>query len=130
MSNPILTVAMPTYNAEKHIGEAINSVLNQTFEDFELLIINDGSLDHTLEIISSYKDTRIRLIDLEKNKGIAHCRNLALQEARGEFIAWTDSDDLNEPTRFEKQIYFLQHNPDFGGCGTWLSRLKALKLIM
>jgi glycosyltransferase involved in cell wall biosynthesis len=127
MRNPILTVAMPTYNAEKHIGEAINSVLNQTFEDFELLIINDGSLDHTLEIISSYRDTRIRLIDLEKNKGIAHCRNLALQEARGEFIAWTDSDDLNEPTRFEKQIYFLQHNPDFGGCGTWLSRFKDSK---
>lgn len=127
MRNPILTVAMPTYNAEKHIGEAINSVLNQTFEDFELLIINDGSLDHTLEIISSYTDPRIRLIDLEKNKGIAHCRNLALQEARGEFIAWTDSDDLNEPTRFEKQIYFLQHNFDFGGCGTWLSRFKDSK---
>jgi glycosyltransferase involved in cell wall biosynthesis len=127
MRKPFLTVAMPTYNAEKHISDAIDSVLNQTFEDFELLIINDGSLDHTLEIISSYKDTRIRLIDLKKNKGIAHCRNLALQEAVGEFIAWTDSDDLNEPSRFEKQIYFLQNNSDFGGCGTWLSRFKDSK---
>ncbi len=127
MKKPLITAAMPTYNAEKYISAAIDSVLNQTFKDFELLIINDGSVDQTLKIISSYKDKRIRLIDLDRNKGIAYCRNLALRKARGEFIAWTDSDDLNEPTRFEKQIYFLQHNLDFGGCGTWLSRFKASK---
>jgi glycosyltransferase involved in cell wall biosynthesis len=125
MKKPLLTAAMPTYNAEKYISAAIDSVLNQTFKDFELLIINDGSLDQTLKIISSYNDIRIRLVDLGENKGIAHCRNLALREARGEFIAWADSDDLNEPSRFEKQIYFLQNNLDFGGCGTWLSRFKG-----
>lgn len=127
MKNPVLTVAMPTYNAERYIGEAIESVLNQTFRDFELLIINDGSLDDTHSVVSSYKDARIRLINLEENRGVAHCRNLALQQARGEFIAWTDSDDLNEPTRFEKQLNFLQNNLDFGGCGTWLSRFKDSK---
>ncbi len=127
MKKPLLTVVMPTYNGEKYIRAAIDSVLNQTFKNFELLIINDGSVDDTIEIISSYKDDRIRLIDLEENKGIAYCRNLGLREALGEFLAWTDCDDLNISTRFEKQLYFLQNNPDFGGCGTWLSRFKADK---
>ena len=65
MKNPVLTIAMPTYNAERYIGEAIESVLNQTFRDFELLIINDGSLDDTHSVVSLYKDARIRLINLE-----------------------------------------------------------------
>jgi len=127
MNKPLLTVVMPAYNGEKYISEAIDSVLDQTFENFELLIINDGSVDNTIKIISSYKDNRIRLIDLEENKGIAYCRNLGLREADGEFLTWTDCDDLNLPTRFEKQVEFLQNNPDFGGCGTWLSRFKADK---
>lgn len=128
MKMPLLTVVMPTYNGEKYISAAIDSVLDQTFENFELLIINDGSVDNTIEIISSYKDERIRLIDLGENKGIAFCRNLGLQEALGEFLCWTDCDDLNLSTRFEKQLSFLQNNHDFGGCGTWLSRFKADKI--
>jgi len=128
MKKPLLTVVMPTYNGEKYISEAIDSVLNQTFENFELLIINDGSVDNTIKIISSYKDERIRLIDLEENKGIAYCRNLGLREALSEFLTWTDCDDLNLPTRFEKQLDFLQNNLDFGGCGTWLSRFKEGKI--
>ncbi len=127
MKKPVLTIVMPAYNGEKYISAAIDSVLNQSFENFELLIINDGSLDTTIKIISSYKDKRIKLIDLEENKGIAYCRNLGLREALGEFLAWTDCDDLNLSTRFEKQVAFLQNNPDFGGCGTWLSRFKAAK---
>lgn len=129
MKKPLLTVVMPAYNGEKYISAAIDSVLNQTFDNFELVIINDGSIDNTVNIISSYEDKRIRLIDLEENKGIAFCRNLGLREALGEFLAWTDSDDLNLSTRFEKQVYFLQNNPDFGGCGTWLSRFKADKTL-
>jgi glycosyltransferase involved in cell wall biosynthesis len=127
MKKPILSVVMPTYNGEKYLNAAIDSVLNQTFKDFELLIINDGSADGSLEIISSYKDKRIRLIDLGENKGISYCRNLGLQEASGEFLAWTDCDDINSPTRFEKQINFLQNNLDFGGCGTWISRFRGDK---
>lgn len=127
MKKPLLTVVMPTFNGEKYISAAIDSVLNQTFENFELLIINDGSVDNTIKIISAYKDERIRLIDLGENKGIAYCRNLGLKEALGDFLTWTDCDDLNLPTRFEKQLDFLQNNLDFGGCGTWLSRFKADK---
>lgn len=124
MKKPLLTVVMPAYNGEKYISEAIDSVLNQTFTDFELLIINDGSTDGTYDIIKSFKDDRIRFIDLPGNKGIAYCRNLGLSEAEGEFLAWTDCDDVNISTRFDKQISYLQNNPDFGGCGTWLSRFK------
>ena len=129
MEQPLLTVVMPVFNGEKYIGEAIESVLKQTFEGFELLIINDGSLDGTIKIVSSYDDKRIRLIDLEENKGIAYCRNLGLLEAQGEFLAWTDCDDINLSTRFEKQISFLQKNPDYGVCGSWLSRFKADKTL-
>jgi glycosyltransferase involved in cell wall biosynthesis len=125
MNSPILTVVMPVYNGEKHIIEAIESVINQTFKDFELIIINDGSLDTSVEKILSIKDKRLRFIDLPKNKGIAYCRNLGIEESRGEFLAWTDCDDLNLPTRFEKQISFLENNPEFDGCGTWLSRFNA-----
>ncbi len=113
MNSPILTVVMPVYNGEKHIIEAIESVINQTFKDFELIIINDGSLDTSVEKILSIKDKRLRFIDLPKNKGIAYCRNLGIEESRGEFLAWTDCDDLNLPTRFEKQISFLENNPEF-----------------
>ena len=120
---------MPIYNGEKYLSEAIESVLNQTFEDFELLIINDGSLDSTIKIVSSYQDKRIKLIDLKENKGIAYCRNFGLREAQGKFLAWTDCDDVNMLTRFEKQVTFLQDNPDLGGCGTWLSRFKDDKIF-
>lgn len=127
MKQPLLTVVMPAFNGEKYISAAIDSVLNQTFKNFELIIINDGSSDKTNNIVLSFKDERIRFIDLKKNRGIAFCRNLGLQEARGEFLAWTDCDDLNLPTRFEKQLNFLQNNSNFGGCGTWLSRFKGEK---
>ncbi len=129
MKQPLLTVVMPAYNTEKYIKEAIDSVLNQTFQNFELLIINDGSTDGTTEVVKKFNDKRIRLIELSKNKGIAHCRNLGLKEAKGEYLAWIDSDDINLPTRFEKQINFLEENQDFGGCGTWLSRFKGDKTL-
>ena len=125
MKKPLLTVVMPVFNGERYIERAIESVLIQTFKNFELLIINDGSTDGTNDIINSFKDDRIRFIDLPENKGVANCRNLGLEEAKGEFLAWTDCDDINVSTRFEKQINFLQDNLGFGGCGTWLSRFKG-----
>lgn len=127
MKNPILTIVMPVFNGERYLSAAIDSVLNQTLRDFELLIINDGSSDRSLEIISSFNDERIRLISLDQNRGIPYCRNVGLKEAKGDFLGWTDCDDLNLPTRFEKQIGLLQNNSAFGGCGTWLSRFKGEK---
>lgn len=127
MKKPILTVVMPIYNGEKHVREAIDSVLNQTFTDFEFIIINDGSTDQSLEAVSSFADKRIRLLSNDKNRGIPYSRNRGLKEAKGDFLCWTDCDDLNLPQRFEKQILLLQNNSHYGGCGTWLARFKDAK---
>jgi glycosyltransferase involved in cell wall biosynthesis len=117
-----LSVVMPVYNGEKYLEEAINSVLNQTFTDYELLIIDDGSTDSSLKIIHSIKDSRIRLIKNEKNQGVAYTRNVGLNEAKGEYLAWMDCDDLIEPNRLETQINFLKENLGIGICGTALER--------
>ncbi|MGB5555908.1 MAG: glycosyltransferase family 2 protein [Flavobacteriaceae bacterium] len=123
-THPTLTVVMPVYNGEKYLAEAIDSVLHQSYIDFELLIINDCSTDGSEAIIKSYTDQRIRLINNPQNKGIPYNRNLGLNEARGEFLCWTDCDDLNVLDRFEKQVRFLQQNTDYGACGTKLCRFK------
>lgn len=128
MEIPILSVVLLVYNGEKYLREAIDSVLNQTFRDFELIIVNDGSTDDSLKIINSFDDKRIRIINNTRNKGIPICRNLGIKEAKGEYLAWTDCDDINLPTRFEKQINFLHKNKDYGGCGTWLYRFKGIKI--
>ncbi len=125
MSRPKLSVIMPVYNGESYLTEAIDSVLGQTFEDFELIIINDASSDGSAVIIESYTDSRIRILTNEKNKGIPYNRNLGLREAKGKFLCWTDCDDINILDRFQKQIHFLNNNSEYGGCGTWLSRFKG-----
>lgn len=127
-ADPLLTVVMPVFNAEKYLREAIDSVLNQTYKNFELIIINDGSTDRSVDVIRSYTDERIRFIDNVVNKGVAYSRNLGLKEAKGEFLTWTDSDDINLPDRFELQIQFMISNKEFGACGTWLSRFDEKKV--
>ena len=107
-----LTVLMPAYNAAPYIREAIDSVLRQTYHDYELLIINDGSTDTTKDIIESYTDKRIRLVSQE-NKGIAKALNTGLQLAKGELIARFDADDICLPGRLENQFSFMEANP---GC--------------
>lgn len=129
MKSPTLTVVMPVYNGEKNLTEAIDSVLNQTFNDFEFIIIDDGSTDKSLDIIKTYDDKRIIFINNEKNKGIPYCRNLGLNHAKGEFLAWADCDDLNEPTRFEEQVKFLNKNKEFGICGSSMLRFGMEKYV-
>ena len=102
---------MPAYNAEKYIGEAIASVLNQTFADIELLIINDGSTDTTKQIIDSFNDNRIRLIN-QTNQGIAAALNIGLLNAKADLIARFDADDICMPERLMVQYNFLQEHPD------------------
>jgi glycosyltransferase involved in cell wall biosynthesis len=122
MKNPTLTVVMPVFNGEKYLQEAIDSVLNQTFEDFELIIINDGSTDGSLEIINRNTDHRIRVIDNKDNYGIPRSRNVGIEEATSEFLTWCDCDDVSLPTRFKTQINFLKKHAEYGACGTWLAR--------
>ncbi|WAC40322.1 glycosyltransferase family 2 protein [Pedobacter sp. SL55] len=104
---------MAVYNGEKHIREAIESVLNQSFSEFELIIINDGSTDNTANILSSYNDPRFIVIQQE-NLGVAKSRNKAIRDvAKGKYIAILDSDDIALPTRFEVQLAFLEENQDY-----------------
>ncbi|GAA4048580.1 glycosyltransferase family 2 protein [Flavobacterium chungnamense] len=114
---------MPVYNAEKYLNEAIDSVLNQTYSNFELIILNDKSTDSSKAIIESYlaKDSRIVFIDKETNVGPANLRNQGFDLARGTYIALLDADDIAKPTRFEKQIAILKYNPEIGVCGTWFT---------
>lgn len=120
---PFLTVAMPVFNGQKYLKEAIESVLAQTYDNFELLIIDDGSTDQSVEIIKSIKDPRIRLVQNERNYGVGYTRNVGIDEAEGEYMAWMDCDDLIHPQRLEKQLNYLLQHPEIGICGTWMVRI-------
>ena len=115
---PKISVVMPAYNAEKYIGEAIESILNQTFKDFEFIIINDGSVDHTKEIIREYNDPRIVLLENDKNRGIVLSLNKGLDAATGKYIARMDADDIALKNRFERQVEYLDEHKDIGVLGT------------
>ncbi|MES2862946.1 MAG: glycosyltransferase family 2 protein [Bacteroidota bacterium] len=120
--SPEISVIMPAYNAEKYIAESIESVLNQTFKDFELLILDDASSDKTKEIVLSYaqKDNRIVYVEKQSNHGPATLRNEGISLAKGTFIALNDADDLSETTRFEKQISVFKSQPNVAVCGSWI----------
>ncbi len=119
MCNPVVSVILPVHNGEKHIAEAIGSILSQSWTDFELLVIDDGSTDNTVELVTSFDDKRIRLLQLGRNYGLIHVLNLGVQESKGEFIARMDSDDVSLPDRLRCQIDFLRRNPECGVCGSW-----------
>lgn len=111
---------MAAYNASKYINAAIDSIISQSHTDFELIIIEDGSQDDTLEVIQSYKDSRIRLIQNERNVGLIKSLNKGLDAAAGEYIARMDADDISLPHRLELQSKFLDAHPEVGFCGTWV----------
>ncbi len=113
---PVITVFMAVYNGNRYLEQAINSVLSQTFSDFEFLIINDGSTDNSWEIISRYKDPRIRLLNNEENRGLIFTRNRGVQEALGEYFAILDCDDIAVSNRLEIQNSFFIKNPDLALC--------------
>jgi glycosyltransferase involved in cell wall biosynthesis len=112
MLKPLVTVLMPAYNAADYIAEAITSVLEQSFANFELLIVNDGSTDNTVEVIRCFNDERIVLINRE-NGGVAEALNTGLKHARADYIARFDADDVCHPTRLELQYDFMRSNPDY-----------------
>jgi len=114
---PKISVIMPVYNAEKYLDEAVESILNQTYSDFELIIINDCSNDNSEKIILSYDDSRIKYIKNETNLGVALSLNRGLDEACGEYIARMDADDISLPLRFEKQLEFMEKNANVAVCG-------------
>ena len=106
----LVSIIMPSYNTAKYIGKSIQSVLNQTYKNWELLIVDDCSTDDTEKVIKSFDDKRIRYLKNDKNSGAAVSRNKALREAKGRWIAFLDSDDLWLPEKLERQIAFMLDN--------------------
>lgn len=129
-ADPVITVLMPVYNGEKYLREAINSILSQTFRDFELLIINDGSTDQSEAIIQSYNDDRIRYVLNASNQKIIATLNNGLKLARGRYIARMDADDIAEPERLRVQLDYMEANPGCGLCGTDISILSERTIVV
>ncbi|MCR6720341.1 MAG: glycosyltransferase [Chitinophagaceae bacterium] len=123
--SPLVSIIMPVYNGEAFLQEAINSVLKQTYTNWELLVINDGSTDGSRDVVLANTDPRVRLIDNEQNMGIIHTRNRGIDLASGKYIAWLDADDIALPTRIEKQVRFLEKYPDCGAVATIFQQLTT-----
>jgi glycosyltransferase involved in cell wall biosynthesis len=117
--NPLVTVLMPVYNASLYLEEAVNSILSQTFQNFEFLIIDDGSTDDSVSILKKYNDPRIRLILSEKNSGISATLNKGIELASCELIARMDADDISYPTRLKKQYEYMEAHPECGLLSSW-----------
>lgn len=116
--DPVISVVMPVYNGEDYVKEAIESILNQTFRNFEFIIIDDGSTDTTPEILSSFNDSRIKIFRNASNLKIANSLNKGIGNASGKYIARMDSDDIAYPERLQRQVKFLERNPSIGLVGT------------
>jgi glycosyltransferase involved in cell wall biosynthesis len=120
---PKVTVLMPVFNGEAFLDEAIESILSQTFTDFEFLIIDDGSIDKSVNIVRSYNDHRIKLVCNNKNLGLVATLNRGIELSSGTYIARMDCDDVSLPERLEKQIDFMESHPDVGVCSSWIEVL-------
>jgi hypothetical protein len=117
---PKVTVLMPVYNGAPYLSDAISSILGQTFTDFEFIIINDGSTDNSIDIIKTFADPRICLVQNNGNLGLVISLNKGLMLARGEYIARMDADDISRPERLACQVKFMDENPLVGVCGSWV----------
>ncbi len=124
-----VTVLMPVYNAGPYVQQAIQSIIDQTYVGFRLLIINDGSTDDSEKIISSFKDKRIQSIKHPANTGLIATLNEALGLIQSEYIIRMDADDVSHPERFEKQVRFMDANPEIDISGSWLSVMNSNELI-
>jgi glycosyltransferase involved in cell wall biosynthesis len=129
IKNPFVSVLMPVFNGEAFLEEAILGILNQSYKNFEFIILNDGSTDRTAAIINSFKDSRIRPINNTENKGLVEIMNQGLHLANGEYIIRADSDDISLPKRIEKQVNFLQNNSSVGVVCCWLKTLDNKNYI-
>jgi len=118
MDNPLVSVHMVVYNGEQFISDSIQSILNQTYSNFELVIVNDGSIDKTGEIINSFEDSRIKYYENTYNRGQNYSRTIALSHSIGEYIAVMDADDISYDNRLEKQIKFMEEHEDYGLIGS------------
>ena len=117
--NPLVSVILAVYNREAYVAQSVASVLNQTYRNIQLIIVDDGSTDDTVEKIKEIKDDRIELYSLGKNYHIAYATNVGLEKVKGDYIAIIDSDDYWEPEKLQIQLEYLEDHPEYNGCFTW-----------
>lgn len=118
MSAPLISVIVPVHNSAQWIRQTLDSLFTQTYPSFEIILINDASTDNLGEVLNLVHDPRLRVVDIEENIGVSAARNLGIELAMGQFIAFCDADDLCQPQRFERQITFFDHHSDIGLCGS------------
>lgn len=118
MNCPLVSVLLPVYNGEKFIGQALQSILDQTFRDFELFVVDDVSTDRTRAIVDNFQDERIKRIYTNERLGLVRSLNFAASQAQGKYLARMDADDVSHPDRFERQVAFLEAYPEIGVLGT------------
>lgn len=123
---PLVSVLMPVYNGERYIADAVESILRQTLQRIELIVVDDGSTDRTSEILEHYRqqDSRVRLYR-QNHQGIPATRNKCLDLATGRYVAWMDSDDVALPMRLKKQVDYMEAHQAIGVCGTWVKTIGA-----
>lgn len=124
-ASPLVSVLMPVYNGERYIGKAICSLLGQTYANLQIIIINDGSTDKTVEVIRGFTDPRLHVIFHSENQGIAKSRNDAIDYSSGKYIAWLDADDIAHPERIANQVQIMEERPDIGFCCTNVESIDA-----
>ncbi len=131
-NHPLISVIMPVYNGAKYLSEAIDSILNQTYTNFELIIVDDGSTDESLAILQKYalQDTRIRLFCNQINSKTPKTLNLGIKHAKGKYIARMDQDDISLPLRFNKQVNFMENNLYIDVCGSWMYLMDQSKTLI
>lgn len=119
MNSPQVTVLMSVYNSEKYVRESVSSILAQTFTDFEFVIINDGPTDSSMDIIKSFNDERVKIVENEENIGLTKSLNKGLDIAKGKYVARIDADDIAEPNRLELQVAELESDSNVGLVSSW-----------
>lgn len=128
--SPLVTILMPVHNGASYLKEAMDSMLGQSLEDFELLIVDDASTDESAAIVQECKDPRIRFIKSRERLKLSGALNLGLDHARGRYIARMDADDISLPRRLEIQARFLDTNPAIGLCGSWIRYFGAMNSVL
>jgi glycosyltransferase involved in cell wall biosynthesis len=123
--DPLVSVIMPVYNGEKYVEQSVKSILDQTYDHFELIIINDASTDGTVAILNELKDPRIKLIQNTTNLCNYPSRNIGIKIAQGKYLFVMDSDDIALPNRIERQLVFMINHPDVGICSSWFRLFEA-----
>ena len=123
--NYFVSMVMAVHNGERFLEEALENALAQSYADFELIIVNDGSSDSTKQILDQIQDNRVQVIHLERNQGAANALNLGISQARGDWIAIQDADDNSYPTRIEDQVNYIQEHPQLVGVGTWIKCISG-----